>query len=174
MSAGRIRKIEDRDIQAVTNLWNESILSGESTYEPTSLSATQVRDTLVDIGPPFETYVFDTDEGVVGWCGLLQHYSRSALNQSAELSACVVRNSRRHGIGRSLAKHAIARAPKLGIHTILLLLRREPTYLLTWALREGFRHIGQLSSVLQIGDRFHDIVVFQLTMPERYDSDKAD
>lgn len=156
-----IRSLESQDVDEVARIWNLSIASGESSFGPEPLKSAEVHRLLLDVPPRFEAYVYEAEGTIVGWCALMRFYRRRGLDASAEFTTCVLPAHRRRGVGRALARHALTGAPKLGFHTLFLVLRDDPSYLTLWALRRDFTHIGRLTGVIEIGAKFHDLNLFQ-------------
>jgi L-amino acid N-acyltransferase YncA len=166
---GKIRPLGRPDLDAVLRLWDAATVRGESTYGPKPPALDEAASMLLDGPPRFESYVYETSDGIVGWSGLLRYHEREAYGATAELVAYVAPDRRRQGVGRRLSHHALARAPELGFHTIVVILQPEPAYLLAVAARLGFRCTGRLTSVLAVGSEWRDIFIFQrpAAAPER-------
>jgi L-amino acid N-acyltransferase YncA len=158
-----IRRLEPRDIGSAAAIYNQAIVSGESTYGPDVISEERLRNELFDAPPQFESYACDgNDDGpVYGWAALARHTHRDIYDTVAELMVFVSAEHRRRGLGRALAEHALSRAPQLGFRVLLLIVQPEPAFLLAWAMRHDFRSAGRLSGVLPVGERWQDILVFE-------------
>jgi L-amino acid N-acyltransferase YncA len=158
----RIRRLEPRDLDHAATLCNTVIARGESTYGPGPLTAEELRGELFGIPAEFESWAYEEDDGVVvGWAALTRHTHRDIYDTVAEVVVFVSAGHRRRGIGRALAKHALARASALGFRVLLVMLQPEPSYAVAWAVRLGFRNVGFLSAVLPVGGEWRDILVFQ-------------
>jgi L-amino acid N-acyltransferase YncA len=156
-----IRRLHASDIDAVVRICNYAIARGESTYGPDPVTAEQMLRQLCRLPPPFESFVYDDGDGIVGWAGLTRFTEREIYDTTPELGIFVAGTHRRRGIGRALARHVLARAAGLGFHGLVLILQPEPTYLMAWAIRHGFRSAGSLPAVLPVGTEWRDIIVFQ-------------
>jgi L-amino acid N-acyltransferase YncA len=167
-TSGHIRKLVDADVEPVLAIWNAANLSGEHTHVAEALTLEQARATLFDVPKRFESYVHESSGRVAGWAALMRYHEREAYGATAELVAHVSANCRRQGIGRALVRHALARAPQLGFHTIVAILQPDPAYIVAWTARLGFRCTGQLKAVLPLGTEWRDILVFQrsVSMPQ--------
>jgi phosphinothricin acetyltransferase len=156
-----IRRLDESDIDAVVRICNDAIALGESTYGPDHVTAEQMLNRLCRLPPRFESFVYEDRDGIVGWAGLMRFTEREIYDSTPELGILVSRTHRRRGIGRALARHALTRAADLGFHGLVLLLQPNPTYLMAWAIRLGFRSAGWLPAVLPVGTEWRDIFVFQ-------------
>jgi L-amino acid N-acyltransferase YncA len=156
-----IRRLDESDIDAVVRICNDAIAQGESTYGPDPVTAEQMLRQLCGLPPPFECFVYQDHDGIVGWAGLMRFAGRDIYDTTPELGIFVSAAHRRRGIGRALARHALARAADLGFHGLVLILQPEPTFLMAWAIRLGFRSAGRLPAVLPARTEWRDIFVFQ-------------
>ena len=165
----RIRRLVHADMESVVRIWEAAIVRAESTFGPKPPTVEEAGAMLLEVPARFESYVYETADGIVGWGGLLRYHEREAYGATAELTAFVAPDHRRRGIGRALSSYALARARDLGFHTIVVILQPEPAYVLAVAARLGFRCTGRLTSVLAAGGEWRDIFVFQraMTPPER-------
>jgi phosphinothricin acetyltransferase len=158
---GRVRRLQASDSEAIASIYNVAVAAGESVYHVPALTDADARRLLFDVPARFECYGYETVAGVVGWGGLMRYHPREAYQITAELVAYVAPDQRRHGIGRALVQHALARAAELEFRTIVLLLQKTPAHLLAWAVRLGFRSTGYMAAALPVGTERRDILVFQ-------------
>lgn len=158
----RIRRMNERDIEAVVRICNATIARGESTYGPDPVDARQMHAQLLGVDQKFEAYVFESDDSeVLGWAAITPHTSRPVYNVSGEVEVFVAPEHRRRGIGRALMARLLSRAEAIGYHALLLLLQPVPTPPLAWAIRLGFRSVGSLTAAIPVGTEWRDLLVFE-------------
>jgi RimJ/RimL family protein N-acetyltransferase len=117
-----------------------------------------VGDNVASGGPQF---VAVAQGRVVGWCDVMP-YKRPTLSHTGELGMGVVRDFRRQGIGRALARDTIAAAWKFGLLRISLSVREGNAAALALYQELGFRHEGTLVKGVRCDGRFEDIHIMGL------------
>lgn len=159
----RIRRLQHADLEAAVRITNEAILRGESTQGPDAIDEQRLSALLFAGGERFEAYVCENDAGdVTAWGALVPHTGRSVYNVSGELEVFVGVAHRRRGVGRALVRHLMGRARELDFHALLLLLQPEPTHVMSWAVKLGFRCVGSLAAVLPVNEEWRDLLVFEI------------
>ncbi|MBZ4397240.1 GNAT family N-acetyltransferase [Myxococcus faecalis] len=162
---GAIRRLEPTDLPAAVRICNAEIARGGSTWGPAELTADQLGARLSGGPRPLESWVWeDTPGELAGWGALTSHTQRDIYDTIAEVALFVDEPKRRHGIGRELAQHALARARALELRALVVLVQPTPAFLIAWCVRQGFRNVGWLKGVVPVGAEWRDTLVFQRTL----------
>ena len=99
-------------------------------------------------------------EALIGWMSYQDFYGRPAYNGTAEISIYLDPEQRGKGYGRSILEHAIARAPALGITTLLgfIFAHNEPSMELF--LKCGFEEWGDLKDIALLDGTAYSLKIF--------------
>jgi L-amino acid N-acyltransferase len=159
-----IRRAELSDLEAMTEIYNEAILTTTATFD------TETK-TVADRVAWFEHHderhpilVAVVDGKVVGWSSLSRWSDRKAYDNTAETSFYVKSEYRGRGIGRALKQATIAEARRLGMHTLLARVVAGNDASLYLNENCGFVQIGTMREVgLKFG-RLLDVIMLQLML----------
>lgn len=142
------------DLAAIVGILNQSAGTGANALHlPVSVES---RRTWFDAHTPadFPLWVSEVDGVVAAWCSFSPwRGGREALRAVAEISYYVDRAHHRQGLATALVRHAIAQAPRLGLHTLLAIGLETNQASETLLKREGFERWGRLPDVAEVGAR---------------------
>ena len=99
---------------------------------------------------------------VVGWLSFGKFYGRPAYAATAEVSIYVDPAAQRRGIARALLHEAIARAPSLGLTTLLGFIFAHNTASVALCLGFGFQRWGLMPRVAQLDGVERDLLILGL------------
>lgn len=163
-----IRRAVAADLPAITEIYNEAILTTTATFD------TETK-TVADRTAWFETHderhpvlIAELDSGVVGWSSLSRWSDRRAYDDTAETSFYVRGEHRGQGIGRKLKQATIEEARRLGYHSLIARVAEGSDASLHLNRSFGFCLVGRLKEVgWKFGKRL-DVYVLQkmLRAPE--------
>jgi L-amino acid N-acyltransferase YncA/predicted O-methyltransferase YrrM len=155
-----IRDAVETDLPAIVEIYNTTVPTRMVTaeLEPTTVEArlTSFREHSPNEYP---FWVAESDGRVIGWLDFKKFLPRSAYRSTAEISVYVHNDFRTRGVGKRLLQQAIARAPALGITTVVGLIfgHNEPSLKLFETL--GFERWGFLPAVAELDTMKRDLVV---------------
>ncbi len=158
------RRIDPRDLPAVTRLFNEGIDRGDLTADVAHRTEEQMASWLLAASPQFESYVVDGAAGVVAWASLTRHHEREAYGPTAELMLYVDPARRRNGLGFELGQQMVGRARSLSFHSLVTLVRADRGDATHAAEKLGFTEIGTLREVYPFEGDWLDVTLFQLRL----------
>jgi L-amino acid N-acyltransferase YncA len=158
-----IRDAAEADLPAIVDIYNATV--------PTRMVTAELEPTTVEARLPWfrehspEQYPFwiaESDGRVIGWLDFKKFLPRCAYRATAEISVYVDEEFRRRGVAQRLLEQAIARAPSLGITSLVGLIfgHNEPSLKLFERL--GFKRWGLLPNVAQLDGVARDLVVVGL------------
>ncbi len=160
-----IRNAEERDLEAIVKIYNETIPTRQVTAdtEPVSVASrlSWFRDRNFTYRP---IWLVEIDGKVVAWLSFQSFYGRPAYQKTAELSLYVKSAYRRQGMGSTLLKKAIAEAPLLQIKTLLgfIFAHNQPS--LDLFKSYGFTQWGYLPQVAELDSIERDLVILGLSL----------
>jgi L-amino acid N-acyltransferase YncA len=105
--------------------------------------------------------------GIAGWLSFGKFYGRPAYAATAEVSIYVAPAARRRGIARALLGEAIARAPALGLQTLLGFVFAHNAGSVSLCLGFGFQRWGLLPRVARLDGVERDLLILGLRLDEQ-------
>jgi phosphinothricin acetyltransferase len=155
-----IRPLLEEDWPAVVAIYAEGIATGTATFETATPSFEQF-----DTGH-LSAHRFVGVEGgrVVGWSALAPSSPRACYAGVVESSVYVAGSARGRGVGRTLVQALIASARTSGIWTIHAAMFPENTASVALHRSLGFRVVGRLERIAQLGGVWRDTVLLELRL----------
>jgi phosphinothricin acetyltransferase len=148
------------DLPAIVAIYNSTVASRQVTadLEPVSVES---RQAWFDAHQPQRRplWVLEQDGEVLGWASLSDFYGRPAYQGTAELSVYLREDCRGRGLARCLLDEAIARAPSLGIDTLLGFIFGHNQPSLVLFERYGFQRWGDLPAVAELDGVKRDLII---------------
>ena len=163
-----IRDAVEADLPAIVEIYNLTV--------PTRMVTAELEPTTVEARLPWfrehsqEQYPFwvaESEGRVIGWLDFKKFLPRCAYRGTAEISVYVDEKFRRRGVGQRLLEQAIARAPSLGITTLVGLIFGHNKPSLKLFQRLGFERWGFFPGVAQLDRVKRDLVVMGQHCPAR-------
>jgi phosphinothricin acetyltransferase len=114
-----IRDAREADLPAIVGIYNAAIPGRLATGDTEPVSVESRRSWLREHDDRHPLWVSERDGRIVGWLSVGAFYGRPAYAATAELSIYVDATVQRRGVATELMEHALARAPGLGLRTLL-------------------------------------------------------
>jgi L-amino acid N-acyltransferase YncA len=156
-----IRKAELPDLQVITEIYNEAILSTTATFDTEPKTPTERLSWFQSHDERHPILVAVADNKVVGWVSLSRWSARSAYDDTAETSFYVMVEYCGRGIGRRLKQAIIDEARRLKYHTIIARVAGESEISLHLNKSFGFVHVGTMKEVGRKFGRYIDVHILQ-------------
>lgn len=162
-----IRKAEDKDLAALTEIYNYEVLHGVSTFDLTPRSM-QVRRLWLrahnkTVHHPL--LVAEVDGAVAGYASLSPYRDKDAYAATVELSVYIAVDYRNHGLAKALVKQLIDMARECGkIHTIVSVITGGNAASVHLHEELGFSYCGTIHEVGMKFGQYLDIENYQLLM----------
>ena len=162
-----IRNARLSDVAAITEIYNEAILTTTATFDTIPKGVSERSEWLKSHGERHPVIVVELNEMVVGWASLSRWSERSAYDDTAETSFYVKSEFRGRGAGRKLKEAIIDEARRLKFHTLIARVAEGGDASLHLNESFGFVRVGTLKEVGRKFGRFLDVHVLQkmLTSP---------
>jgi L-amino acid N-acyltransferase YncA len=157
----QIRRAELADLQAVTDIYNEAILTTTATFDTEPKTAAEQLQWFEAHDERHPILVAVLEGMVVGWASLTRWSDRCAYHNTAEISLYVKSEFRGQGIGRKLQAAIIEEARRLRFHTILARVAQDSQESLHLNESAGFVLVGTLKEVGRKFDRLLDVHILQ-------------
>jgi len=157
----QIRRAELADLEAITDIYNEAILTTTATFD-TEPKTTAERLTWYQAHDERHPILVAVLEGeVVGWSSLSRWSDRRAYDDTAETSFYVKSKFRGQGVGRKLKEATIEEARVLGFHTLIARVAEGSEESLHLNQSVGFVLVGTLQEVGRKFGRLLDVHILQ-------------
>lgn len=160
----KIRRAELADLEAMTEIYNEAILTSTATFD---LEPKTVEERL----PWFESHderfpilVAECDEEIAGWACLSRWRTRKAYERTAETSFYVKGTQCGKGIGRQLKQAIIDESRRLNFHTLIAGVSQGNEISLHLNKSFGFEVVGTFREVGYKFDQWLDVTYLQLML----------
>lgn len=163
-SAIVIRRANLADVEAITGIYNEAILTTTATFDTEPKSVDERTQWLQSHDERHPVLVAEANGSVVGWASLTQWSERKAYDETAETSFYVQASHRGRGIGRKLKSAIIEEARRLHFHTLIARIAEGSQESIHLNESAGFVHVGTLKEVGRKFGRLLDVHIMQLML----------
>jgi len=155
------RKAELSDVNAITEIYNEAILTTTATFDTEPKSISERVQWFQSHDNRYPIWVAVLDGKVVGWISLSKWSDRPAYNDTGETSFYVKSEYRAQGIGTTLLQTMIKEAKQLKYHTIIARIAGESDVSLHVHANFGFVQVGTLKEVERKFGKLLDVHILQ-------------
>ena len=150
-----IRRAELSDLDAITEIYNEAILTTTATFDTQPKTSTEQLSWFQDHDARHPVLVAVLDGKVAGWTSLSKWSGRCAYADTVETSFYVKAEHRGRGIGRKLKGAIIEEALRLKFHTLIARVAEGNNESMYLNESFGFVHIGTLK---EVGRKFNKLL----------------
>ncbi len=157
----QIRTAIPEDLSAITEIYNEAILTTTATFDTEPKTIDERRTWFDSHDPQHPILVAEFDGKVVGWASLSRWSDRRAYDGTAETSFYVGSNYRGQGIGRKLKEAIIDEAKRLGLHTLIARVAEGSEESMHLNEQFGFVRVGTMREVGRKFGRLLDVHILQ-------------
>jgi|SRR6266496_2851576 len=158
-TAASVRPAKLADVTAITEIYNEVILTTTATFDIEPKSFADRTQWLQAHGEKYPVLVAVVDGQTVGFAALRPWSQRRAYDQTVESCFYVRSTQRGRGIGRMLKEAIIEEARRLGFHTIIARMAEGSNESLHLNQSLGFVHVGTLR---EVGRKFGKLIDVQI------------
>jgi phosphinothricin acetyltransferase len=160
-----IRRAVPNDIPAITEIYNEAILTTVATFDTEPKTIAEREEWFLAHGDRHPVLVAVVDGKVVGWASLSSWSDRHAYDDTAETSFYVKSEFRGQGIGRKLKESIIDEARRLRFHTLIARIAEGGEESLHLNESAGFYRVGTLKQVGRKFGKLLDVHILQKMLP---------
>jgi len=150
-----IRKATIADVPAITEIYNEAILTTNATFDSEPKTAGQQEEWFSRHDGKHPILVAETDAGVVAWASLSEWSTRCAYSDTAEISIYVRGPFRGHGIGKKLMAEIVTAGEACGLHTVLSRITEGNGPSVHLHELQGFETVGIMR---EVGNKFSQLL----------------
>jgi L-amino acid N-acyltransferase YncA len=164
---GVIRPAEDRDLQAILDIYNHAVLTTTATYDYEPRTMEHRRAWFEEHQRTgFPVSIAETGAGdVVGWSSLSRYHDRPGYRFTCENSIYVAEKARGQGVGKALLKPLIDAARARELKAIIAVIDASNEVSVRLHRSFGFETVGHFKSVGYKFDRWLDVIYMELLLP---------
>jgi phosphinothricin acetyltransferase len=159
-----IRRAGRADLEAITAIYNEAILTTTATFDTEPKAASERLSWFHSHGERHPILVAVVDGAVAGWASLTPWSERPAYADTAETSFYVKAEHRGLGIGRALKAAIIDEARRWHFHSLIARVTEGSAESLHLNESFGFTRVGILKEVGRKFDQLLDVHILQLML----------
>lgn len=153
------------DAPAITEIYNQGILSRQATYETSPRVPADIEATLNASVGRYPYLVAEIDGKVTGWASVSSYRPRECYHGIGEFSIYVHADARGKGVGKVLLPALIDAAEQAGFWKLL-----SRVFLFNHASRAlcarfGFREVGVYEKHAKLDDEWLDVVIVERLIP---------
>ena len=142
-----IRSASIKDLDGITNIYNEAISKTVATFDTEEKSIDEQKIWFQEHGPKNPIIVAEENGNILGWAALSKYSTRCAYSNTAEISLYVKEKYQGRGIGKKLMEKIIQEGKKAGLHVILARITEGNEKSVYLHKSVGFEHVGILKEV---------------------------
>jgi L-amino acid N-acyltransferase YncA len=159
------RAATDGDIKAITDIYNEAVLTTDATFDIEPKTEDEQRVWFAHHGPKHPVLVAEFDGAVIGWASLSEWSTRCSYAGTAEVSLYIKEGFRGKGAGRRLLEDIMREGERVGLHTILSRITTGNEVSIHLHESVGFEHVGIMREVGEKFGRLLDVLLMQRIYP---------
>ena len=156
-----IRRATLDDVEAITAIYNEAILTTTATFDTEPKTVAERMQWLQSHDDRYPVWVAERAGRVVGWGSLTKWSDRPAYDVTAETSFYVQDGHRGQGIGRALKEFTVDEARRLGFHSVIARVAEGSEASQHLNLDAGFILVGTLKEVGRKFGKLLDVYMYQ-------------
>jgi phosphinothricin acetyltransferase len=156
-----IRKAVPLDVPAITEIYNEAILTTTATFDIKPKTVASQRNWFKDHGKRNPVLVAVVDGKVVGWVSLSEYSARCAYADTVELSLYIKEVFRNQGVGKRLMTAVLAEGQKAGLHSVISRIAGGNDISIHLHKQFGFQDVGMMKEVGNKFGKLLDVYIMQ-------------
>ena len=160
-----VRYATENDLTAVTEIYNEAILTTTATFDTEPVTEAQQRLWLAEHDARYPVLVAERDGIVVGWASLSRWSGRCGYADTAEISLYVKSEQHGNGIGKKLIVEIIQAGQEAGLHSVLARIAEGNEISVHLHHTVGFELVGVIREVGHKFGRWLDVHLMQKIYP---------
>jgi len=165
-SARQIRAAEERDGLRIAEVYNQSILIGDSTMDTDPVSADSICGWLANLGDREFLGVVEEGGHVVGWGIVKRYHPRPGYRHAGETSVYVDRDMTGRGHGSAMQTHLMAVCRQLDYHHIVAKIWADNAGSIRMHQRFGFELVGIQREIGFVDGTWKNIAILQCVLSD--------
>ena len=160
-----VRQYNESDLQAIADIYNQSIAAGDTTMDCVFYSADEMRSLAKKFNDRETILVGEQENTIIGW-GIIKRYSdRLGYRVCCETSVYLDLNQTGNGYGSILQAELLQKVADFGYHHVVAKILASNQGSIDFHKRFGFELVGIQKEIGFLRGRWHDMVIMQLILP---------
>lgn len=163
----KIRKANLKDLDRITEIYNEAIVKTTATFDTQPKTLKEQRVWFSNHGSKYPILVAEERGLVIGWASLSQWSDRCAYSDTAEISLYVKEEFQNKGVGKKLLEKVLQKGQEAGLHTVIARIAEGGEASIHLHKSMGFEHIGIMREVGRKFGKLLDVHLLQKIYDDR-------
>lgn len=159
-----IRTVTLADSDALTAIYNHYVEESTATFDLLPVSSSEIDRLIHEATPHFPFLVYDTGEGIAGYCYAHSWKSKAAYSHTWEITIYLAPEHTGKGIGGALMKQLIDDCRKKGCKVLIADITAENEGSRRFHERFGFTQVSHFRQVGRKFGRWLDVIDYQLNL----------
>lgn len=159
-----IRTVTLADSDALTAIYNHYVEESTATFDLLPVSSSEIDRLIHEATPHFPFLVYDTGEGIAGYCYAHSWKSKAAYRHTWEITIYLAPEHTGKGIGEALMRQLIADCRKKGCKVLIADITAENEGSRQFHERFGFTQVSHFRQVGRKFGRWLDVIDYQLNL----------
>ena len=159
-----IRRAEDKDLDVITNIYNEAVLNTVATFDTEPKTKEEQENWFLSHNSKYPILVAQFRNKIIGWASLTKWSDRCAYSDTAECSLYIKEEHQGKGFGKLILTALLQEARKSGLHTIIARITADNDTSINICSSLGFKHIGTMREVGKKFGRLLDVHLMQILL----------
>nr|WP_281503691.1 GNAT family N-acetyltransferase [Ectobacillus sp. JY-23] len=157
-----LRRGEERDVQEITNIYNDAVLHTTATFDLDVKSVEERRIWFSKYNEQYPLLVAERFGNVIGYACLSPFREKEAYKQTVEISVYVHKEARGIGVAKQLVARIIDMAKDAGYHVIIAGITKGNDASVHLHEQFGFTHAGTFREVGYKFGQWQDVMFYEL------------
>jgi len=159
-----IRLATTADAASICAIYDHYVRNTAISFEEESVGADEMAHRVETYSKDYPWLVYETDEGILGYCYATKWRARAAYRHSAETSVYVHKDCGRRGVGTALYGELIPRVRALGAHALVAGITLPNVASVALHEKFGFEKVAQFREIGKKFGQWHDVGYWEKTL----------
>ncbi|ABW25821.1 GNAT family N-acetyltransferase [Acaryochloris marina] len=162
----QIRASTSADYAAIASIYNEAIATGSITFDTRQFEASDIQAWVNKFCDRECLLVIERQQQVLGW-GIVKQYSdRPGYRICCETSIYLTFAEKGQGLGKMMQTALLQKVVGLGYHHVVVKIVATNDDSIAFHKSFGFEMVGVQREVGHVADRWQDVAIMQLILPQ--------
>ena len=161
-----VRNYQDRDCQAIADIYNQAIIQGGITMDERCYSAQDIRSMVTKFNEREIILIGEQDSQIIGWGKIARYSDRSGYSVCCETSIYLSFSAIGKGYGSSLQTELLKKATEFNYHHVVAKITAINQGSIKFHQKFGFEIVGVQKEIGFMRGSWYDVVIMQLLLPQ--------
>ena len=161
-----VRKYQDRDYQAIADIYNQAIIRGGITMDERCYSAQDIQSIVNKFNERETILIAEQDSQILGWGKIARYSDRLGYSVCCESSIYLSCSATGKGYGNTLQTELLKKATEFNYHHVVAKITTINQGSIKFHQRFGFEIVGTQKEIGFMRGSWYDVVIMQLLLPQ--------